>query len=322
MAEQGRPDRFQEGLRHALETIEETNQAIQRRTGRDLVMAILIGLALGGAIVGSLLLLPVLFAVLVAVATAFGALELAVAFRAIGVRVPVIPLMPAALAIPMAGWFFGVEGLWLALLVGAGAVVLWRTGELIIGRLRRGTATGPGREPAPSSVVSPGSIVSDWAAAGFILAYVPFLAGFAVVLSALPAGAAWVIGFVIVVVVIDTAAYAVGMSFGRTPMAPRISPKKSWEGFAGAVVAALAAGALVAWLLLDQPWWFGLLFAAVLLFTATVGDFAESWLKRDLGVKDMSGWLPGHGGFLDRLDSMLPSCAAAYLLFALLTHFG
>jgi phosphatidate cytidylyltransferase len=98
-------------------------------------------------------------------------------------------------------------------------------------------------------------------------------------------------------------------------MAPTISPKKTWEGLAGAAAACLVAGVLLAVFMLGAPWWFGLVFGAVMLVTATFGDLAESLIKRDLGIKDMSSWLPGHGGFLDRLDSILPSAAAAYALY-------
>ncbi|MET0974892.1 MAG: phosphatidate cytidylyltransferase, partial [Leifsonia sp.] len=117
------------------------------------------------------------------------------------------------------------------------------------------------------------------------------------------------------VIAVDTGAYASGLLFGKHPMAPRISPKKTWEGFAGAVVASLIGGVLLATLMLGMPWWFGLVFGISILLSATIGDLSESLLKRDLGIKDMSSWLPGHGGFLDRLDSILPSAVIAYALF-------
>jgi phosphatidate cytidylyltransferase len=123
----------------------------------------------------------------------------------------------------------------------------------------------------------------------------------------------------IVVIAVDTGAYATGLNFGKHPMAPRISPKKTWEGFAGSVAASLVAAVLLSVFLLDEPWWFGFVFGGVIIVTATIGDLSESLIKRDLGIKDISTWLPGHGGFLDRLDSTLPSAAAAfglYLLFA------
>jgi phosphatidate cytidylyltransferase len=134
-----------------------------------------------------------------------------------------------------------------------------------------------------------------------------------------------VLAFLILAVAADTGAYVSGLTFGRGgrhPMAPRISPKKTWEGFAGACVAALVAGALLAAFMLQVPWWAGLIFGAVVLATATVGDLGESMLKRDLGIKDMSSWLPGHGGVLDRLDSILPSATAALVMFYLLSPLG
>ncbi len=114
---------------------------------------------------------------------------------------------------------------------------------------------------------------------------------------------------------VDTGAYATGLNFGKHPMAPRISPKKTWEGFAGSVAAAMIAGVLISLFMIHQPWWFGLIMGAALTLTATMGDLAESLIKRDLGIKDISTWLPGHGGFLDRLDSTLPSAVLAYAFY-------
>src|SRR5690606_18261174 len=110
-----------------------------------------------------------------------------------------------------------------------------------------------------------------------------------------------------------------GLAFGKHPMAPTISPKKTWEGFAGSVAAATIAGILLALFMLQQPWWVGLVLALTMVVTATMGDLAESLIKRDLGIKDSSSWLPGHGGFLDRVDSSLLSAAAAYALFIIFT---
>ena len=126
-------------------------------------------------------------------------------------------------------------------------------------------------------------------------------------LTGSPGGQWWTLAAIVIVVVTDIGAYASGLNFGKHLMAPTISPKKTWEGFAGAVVAAVIAGLLLSWLMLaraalggrvprHRSW----------RWSATMGDLAESLIKRDLGVKDMSTWLPGHGGFLDRLDSILP----------------
>jgi phosphatidate cytidylyltransferase len=140
-----------------------------------------------------------------------------------------------------------------------------------------------------------------------------------VVLLGQEGGEWWVLAFIIVAVAVDTGAYAAGLSFGKHPMAPRISPKKTWEGFAGAVLASAVAGVLLSLFMLGLDWWMGLVFGLVILGTATAGDLGESMIKRDLGIKDMSSWLPGHGGVLDRLDSILLSTVPALALFYLLS---
>jgi phosphatidate cytidylyltransferase len=109
--------------------------------------------------------------------------------------------------------------------------------------------------------------------------------------------------------------------FGKHPMAPRISPKKSWEGFAGSLALQVALGIWLFTWLLEAPWWMGAIVGAVMTATATLGDFVESAIKRDLGLKDMSNLLPGHGGLMDRLDSIIPNTVVAYTLFALTIGF-
>ena len=125
--------------------------------------------------------------------------------------------------------------------------------------------------------------------------------------------ATWILS----VVASDTGGYAIGVLFGKHKMAPMISPKKSWEGFAGSVITA----ALVGWAclggLLSAPAWAGLLLGVVLAFTGTAGDLVESMIKRDAGIKDMSNFLPGHGGVMDRLDSVLFSAPFAWLVMSL-----
>src|SRR5690606_33751873 len=123
----------------------------------------------------------------------------------------------------------------------------------------------------------------------------------------------------IVVIASDTGAYASGLLWGAHPMAPRISPKKTWEGFIGAATVAVVAGVFLAEFMIGIPWWAGMIFGLVLMLAATMGDLIESLMKRDLGIKDISTWLPGHGGFLDRADSALPSAAVAYVMFLVFT---
>jgi phosphatidate cytidylyltransferase len=127
-------------------------------------------------------------------------------------------------------------------------------------------------------------------------------------------GADRVLTFVILTICSDIGGYAAGVLAGRHPMAPRISPKKSWEGFAGSLALQGAAGVVLFVTLLEAPWWQGLLTGLILTVTATAGDLVESAIKRDLGVKDMSNLLPGHGGLMDRLDSLLPNAFTSWLL--------
>jgi phosphatidate cytidylyltransferase len=158
----------------------------------------------------------------------------------------------------------------------------------------------------------------DVAASVFVAAYVPFLAGFAVLMVATDDGPLRVVVFIAVTVANDVGGYAAGVVFGRHPMAPTVSPKKSWEGFAGSALACMAVGIALVTVLLDGPWYAGAAVGAAAVVTATLGDLSESLLKRDLGVKDMGNLLPGHGGIMDRLDSLLPTAPAVYLLLALL----
>jgi phosphatidate cytidylyltransferase len=207
---------------------------------------------------------------------------------------------------PLAAYFGGLESLLFALLASSVAVLLWRTIESAAGSAR--------------------SIF----AGVFTLAWVPFFISFAILPlhamgSATPVGlwpggvipnGAWQIATMLLLVVSnDTFGYIVGASFGKHPMAPKISPKKSWEGFAGSIGGAIAVGVLACLFVLDKPWWVGVVLAVGMVAAATVGDLAESMVKRELGIKDMSSILPGHGGVMDRLDSIVFASPAAFILF-------
>jgi phosphatidate cytidylyltransferase len=148
-------------------------------------------------------------------------------------------------------------------------------------------------------------------------AYVPLLGSFAAMLVVAEDGVARVLCFMILVVCSDTGGFVAGVLFGKHPMAKVISPKKSWEGFTGSVIAGIIAGILTLTLMLDGQWWQGALFGAALVCTATVGDLVESLIKRDLKIKDMGHLLPGHGGLMDRLDSLLPAAVVSWLLLRL-----
>lgn len=279
--------------------LDATNERIEARAGRNLPLATLFGLVLGVSMLLSLILIKALFMVVAAALVAFTALELASALRFAGRDVPRLPTVIAAVALVPAAFYLGDDGRWLAFLGCVLFVALWRTAELA----------------RPSHRGSASDYWKDVGAGTFIQAYVPFLGSFAVLLTARDGGEWWTLAFLLIVIFVDIGAYASGLLLGRHPMAPRISPKKTWEGFGGSVLVALVAGVVLAIFMLDQPWWVGVVFGLAMVATATVGDLTESLIKRDLGIKDISTWLPGHGGFLDRLDSVLPSAAVAYALY-------
>ncbi|MCJ1673196.1 MULTISPECIES: phosphatidate cytidylyltransferase [unclassified Rathayibacter] len=302
-AQQGRAD-VERQLEATRAQLEATNERLTARSGRNLVSATVIGLIGGGAMVVSLLVVKELFMVLAGALVLLAALELSSALRHAGRDIPRIPTGVVAVVAVPAAYYGGMQAAWFAVLGGSALVALWRLGEQLLRRTR-----STGRE-----------LLLDVGLGAFVQIYVTFLGAFAIRLVAEEGGQFWALSFLILVIVVDTGAYVSGLTWGKHPMAPRISPKKTWEGFAGAAVAGVVVGVLLALLLLGQPWWVGAVFGAVVLLTATLGDLAESLIKRDIGIKDMSSWLPGHGGFLDRLDSILPSAAAAYVLYFVFAH--
>jgi phosphatidate cytidylyltransferase len=282
---------------------DHAQERIQQRTGRNLLLAIAIGLVLGLALLFSLIVVKEAFMVLAVLVVGFTAYELAMALRKAGYDVPRVVSVVAAVAVVPAAYYWGAGGQLLFTLGGIVVVAGWRAVE----------------QAVPVRPAGRRGFVPDVLAGAFIQAYVTFLATFAVTLTAEDGGQWWTLAFVILVVVSDTGAYVSGLLFGKHPMAPVISPKKTWEGFAGSVVVCLLAGVLLAIFMLGQSWWFGLGFGAAMCLAGTLGDLGESLIKRDLGIKDMSSWLPGHGGFLDRLDSILPAAAIAYAAYVIVT---
>jgi phosphatidate cytidylyltransferase len=158
----------------------------------------------------------------------------------------------------------------------------------------------------------------DVTAATFVAVYVPFLGGFAALLGSPDDGALRVVVTLAAVVLSDTGGYIAGVLFGRHPMAPLVSPKKSWEGLVGSLVATAVGSAILLLILLDVPVWWGLVFGLAVSAASVVGDLGESMVKRDLGVKDMGTLLPGHGGLMDRLDSIVFAAPTAYLLLTVI----
>ena len=287
--------------------VRATNAIIEERTGRNLVAAVAIGIVFGAAFIASLIFLTWIFMIFAAALMVFLALELTAAFRSTGRNVPRVPSAIAAAGVIVATFYWHSEGQWLILLAGMALVTIWRLIEAMV----------------PARRKSARELGYDLLAGLFIQAYAIFLGSFTVLLASEPQGNLWVLGLLIVVVSTDTGAYVTGLLLGRHKMAPRISPKKTWEGFAGSIVAAQIASFLVGWLLLGNiPIIERVLFGVAIALTATLGDLVESLIKRDLGIKDISNWLPGHGGFLDRLDSVLPSAAVAYALFLIFNGAG
>jgi phosphatidate cytidylyltransferase len=268
------------------------------RAGRDLGAAIGVGLGLGGAILASLLIWRPAFLAVLGAAVLVAVVELTRALEKGAFRPPLVPLLVGTGAMEFLAWTRGPTGLVVGFLVTALAVLLWRL------------AGGPA------------GYLGDVAAGVLVALYVPLLAGFAVLLLVPEDGATRVVVFIATVVASDVGGYAAGVLFGKHPMAPTISPKKSWEGMAGSILACVLVATPIIVLGLGGPWWGGAIFGAALAATATTGDLAESLIKRDLGIKDMGNLLPGHGGIMDRLDSLLPSAAVAYLLLALIAPAG
>lgn len=264
------------------------------RAGRDLGAAIGVGLGLAAPILGSLFIWRPAFLAVVIGAILIGVVELTRALRAGNFQAPTVPLLVGAVAMLVLAWSRGPTGLVTGFLATALAVLLWRLGD------------------------GPSGYVRDASAGVFVALYVPLLAGFAVLLLVPDDGVARVIAFIATVVCSDVGGYAAGVLFGKHPMAPSISPKKSWEGMAGSIAACVLIGVLLFTFTFHAPWWGGVVFGVAIAVSATIGDLGESLIKRDLGIKDMGNLLPGHGGIMDRLDSLLPSAAVAYLLLSLL----
>jgi phosphatidate cytidylyltransferase len=288
---------------HARAEFEEANERIKERTGRDLILATVIGVAIGALLVLSLIFVKWIFVLYALAAAVLGIFEFGRALRAAGRRVDIVPQLIAAVLLVLLAVFVDLWLLWVAVFMAVAFVIVWR----LVAQM----ASHDGR--------TYGDVLGDVLIAGFMQIYVAFTASTVVVLLGQEGGEWWVLAFIIVAVAVDTGAYAAGLSFGKHPMAPRISPKKTWEGFAGAVLASAVAGVLLGLFMLGLDWWMGLVFGLVILGTATAGDLGESMIKRDLGIKDMSSWLPGHGGVLDRLDSILLSGIAALALYYLFT---
>ncbi len=270
-----------------------TEQQPRKRAGRDLRAAVGVGLALGAVVVAALFVYKPAFIGVIAVAVVVGLWELSTRFaERKNIHVPLPPLAVGGAAMVVAGYFGGSEGAWIAMALTGMAVLVWRM-------LR-----------------PPENYLRDVTAGVFVALYVPFMATFVALILSADDGSWRVLTFLLLTVISDTGAYAVGWRFGRHKLAPRISPGKTREGLAGALLFAMVAGAVCMPLLIDGgTWWQGLVLGLGVSVSATLGDLGESMIKRDLGIKDMGSLLPGHGGIMDRLDSILPTAPVVWLLF-------
>jgi phosphatidate cytidylyltransferase len=268
------------------------------RAGRNLPAAIAVGTSLAVTVAASLVFWKPAFLGVIAVAVSVGIWEMVRALRTTGAQPPLIPLLAGGVLITGLAWFAGEDAVVLGLVVTVLAAVLWRLAD------------------------RPRQVRQDFTASLLITVYVPFLLSFAMLLAAPDDGPRRVLVTLLAVILSDTGGYAAGVFFGKHSMAPTISPKKSWEGFGGSVAAAAVGSAILLYFLLDVPFYWGLVFGAVVSVVAVIGDLAESMIKRDLRIKDMSQLLPGHGGLMDRLDSILFAVPTAYLVLMLIAPPG
>ena len=282
----------------------------KRSAGRDLPAAIAVGVGLVVLLVVTLAWWHWGFIALVALMLSLGAIEIHQALQRLGMNAAVVPIVLGTVGMIVGTYAAATElgsGAWRmpwhsVLLMFLGATVL----AALIVRFPKGHE----------------NFVRDAAASVFIIGYIALLGSFTALILAGENGAARMVTFLLCVVANDTGGYAVGVLFGRTPLAPSISPKKTWEGMAGSLLFAIATGAALAHWVLDVGWWVGAILGAVCVFFGTAGDLIESSIKRDVGIKDMSSILPGHGGVMDRLDSMLVAAAPAWLVMYLFVPGG
>jgi len=273
------------------------NEAINKKAGRKLLPSIGVGLSLLGLIWFSLSLYKQLFLVVLTIAVVLGIREITRACNSRSIAISFPSLSIAAVALLGAAWVDGIAGLAIATAISFPI--------LLIRLLLNG----------------PENFVAKATATTFALLYLPFLAGFLILLAIPSTGFQRVMTFVVLVGCNDTFGYIVGVLLGKHPLVPTISPKKTWEGLAGSVVFTIIGGCLAFYYIMDMEWWLGIIVGLMIVFTATCGDLIESAMKRDLSLKDMGTLLPGHGGMLDRLDSVVLSAPAMWLALELVKHY-
>ena len=271
------------------------------KAGRDLPMAIGVGLVLLAALAVGLLWAPWFFVLISAVSLSLAVVEIHRALLRKGMHAQVKTIVAGTLvsvlgAYAMFRWNLGLPPTTFAVICVCGTVVACLVARLLLARE---------------------GFIRDIAASALIIAYIPLMGVFIPLMMAEPGGTRRIIAVVACVVASDTGAYAIGSLLGRHKMAPHISPSKTWEGFAGSIATSAVIGVAAALWCLGASWELGLILGLCIAPAATLGDLVESLIKRDAGLKDMSNFLPGHGGFMDRLDSMLVAMPMGWLVLRL-----
>jgi phosphatidate cytidylyltransferase len=280
-----------------MDDLHSINEAINKRAGRSLLPSIAVSATIVGLVWFALAFHRELFAVLIGLAVILGIREITRAFGASSTYISFPALVLATVILTAATWRGGVEGLAIA--------TAFCLPILLVDLLRRG----------------PDGFIRSATATTLVLIYLPFLAGFLILLARPSDGLSRVMTFVILISCNDTFGYLVGVLLGKHPLASKISPKKTWEGLAGSLIFTVLGGSISFHYLLHEHWWVGALVGLMVVFTATSGDLIESAMKRDLRLKDMGSLLPGHGGMLDRLDSALLSGPAVWLALEIVTRY-
>lgn len=270
--------------------------------GRDLKQAIAVGVGLGALVLLAIFVIPFGWYPLVATAVGLATWEVHTRLKEHGYVLQRGVLLLGGQAMVWSSWPFGTTGLISAFV----ASVL----ALMFGRLFH-----HGRNVAPQNYLR------DMSLGIFVLTWIPLFGAFAAMLSLIDQPDVFygmhIVTFMLCVVASDVGGYIAGVMFGTHPMAPAVSPKKSWEGFLGSIIFGSIVGALTVTFLVHGSWWTGILLGIGMVVCATLGDLVESQFKRELGIKDMSAMLPGHGGLMDRLDGMLPAAMVTWLLLSL-----
>lgn len=274
------------------------NEAINKRAGRKLIPSIAVGLLLLAIIFSTMAFVPELFALFVGIAVLIALRELTSAFRARDIETNYLHLSIATALVLVSAWVGGLPGLSVSIVIGLISILFFV--------LLKGTD----------------GFIKNATASAFALMYPGFVAGFIFLLARSGEGFSYIATLVILVGCNDTFAYISGVLIGKHPLAPKISPKKTWEGFIGGLIFAAMGSALAFYYLLDYHPVMGAVAGFAGVLAATVGDLVESAIKRDLSIKDMGTLLPGHGGMLDRIDSVLITAPILWCCIELLKRFA